>query len=35
MVVEIAGPAISSMHFFLDTRIFGAFGLPEQLGLSA
>jgi hypothetical protein len=34
-VVEISGPAISSMHFFLDTRVFGAFGLPDQLGSSA
>jgi len=31
MVVEISGPAISSLHFFLDTRLFSAFGLPHHL----
>jgi RNA polymerase sigma-70 factor (ECF subfamily) len=31
-VIEISGPAISSIHHFLDTRVFGAFGLPDYLG---
>jgi RNA polymerase sigma-70 factor (ECF subfamily) len=35
LVVEISGPAISSMHFFLDTRVFEAFGLPDHLASSA
>jgi RNA polymerase sigma-70 factor (ECF subfamily) len=31
MVIEISGRAISSLHFFLDTPLFSAFGLPEYL----
>ena len=31
MVIEISGPAISSLHFFLDATIFGAFDLPDRL----
>ena len=31
-VIEISGPAISSIHHFLDTRVFRAFGLPDYLG---
>ncbi len=31
LVIEIAGSAISSLHFFLDTRLFSAFDLPDHL----
>jgi RNA polymerase sigma-70 factor (ECF subfamily) len=31
-VIEISGTAISSIHYFLDTRVFRAFGLPDHLG---
>jgi RNA polymerase sigma-70 factor (ECF subfamily) len=34
LVIEISGPAISSLHFFLDTSLFSAFGLPDQLPAS-
>jgi RNA polymerase sigma-70 factor, ECF subfamily len=30
-VIEVSGDGISAMHFFLDTRLFAAFGLPEHL----
>jgi RNA polymerase sigma-70 factor (ECF subfamily) len=31
LVIEISGPRISSMHFFLDTSVFSAFALPDHL----
>jgi RNA polymerase sigma-70 factor (ECF subfamily) len=31
LVVEITGPAISALHFFLDASMFSAFDLPDHL----
>ena len=30
-VLELSGDRIVGMHFFLDTSLFAAFGLPEHL----
>jgi RNA polymerase sigma-70 factor (ECF subfamily) len=35
LVIEISGPAISGLHFFLDANIFSAFGLPDRLTASS
>jgi RNA polymerase sigma-70 factor (ECF subfamily) len=34
-VIETSGAAISSIHYFLDTRVFRAFALPDHLVLPA